>query len=513
MTSTQALRVGGSLGALAVAALLVCAPAVARAQTAQTVTVPADASEATQRGAWQSIPVPPLPAFHPVKPRRIELANGAVILLVEDHELPFINGFVDIHGGERDVPAAKAGLVDLYSQAWRTSGTAAKSGDALDDLLEAKAAKIETGGDIDSTSISWSCLKGDEREVFQLMLDLLEHPAFSAQKLQLAQQQEVAGIVRRNDSAGGIAGREAEKLVYGKGSPYARDPEVASVMGITVKDLEQWHARTAVPNRMIIGVSGDFDPAAMEATLRQAFGPLAKGTPAPKPEEHFAAIKPGVFVVDKQDINQSDIYIVGLGTRRDDPDYYTLSVMNEIFGGGFGSRLFQNVRTRLGLAYSVTGAFGSAYDHPGIFRTVASTKSESTTAATEEMLKQIGELKTKPFTDDELRMAKDQLLNSFVFNYDTKDKVLAAAARLEFYGYPADFLDRYRTGVEKVTTADLERVAKARIDPGQLDVLVVGNQADFGRGLADLKLGAPQPVDITIPIPPELKKQMMGPGQ
>ncbi len=131
------------------------------------------------------------------------------------------------------------------------------------------------------------------------------------------------------------------------------------------------------------------------------------------------------------------------------------------------------------------------------------------------MLKDIAELKTRPFTEDELRMAKDQLLNSFVFNYDTKEKVLSAAARLEFYGYPADFLDRFRTGVEKVTVADLERVAKSRVKASNLDILIVGNQAEFGRGLAELKLGPPQPIDITIPIPPELKKQMMGggPGQ
>jgi zinc protease len=498
---------------LAAVAFAACLPSMLAAQTASHVTIPADASEARQRGAWESIPLPPLPEFHPVKPRRIELANGAVILLVEDHELPFITGFIDIHGGERDVPAAKAGLIDLYGEAWRTSGTAAKDGDALDDLLEAKAAKIETGGDIDSTSISWNCLTKDEPEVFGLMLDLLEHPAFSQQKLALAQQQEVAGIVRRNDSASAIAGREAERLVYGKTSPYARQPEVASVMAVTVDDLKQWHAQTVAPNRMIIGVGGDFDSPAMEATLRKVFGPLAKGAPAPRLDEHFAEPKPGLFMVDKPDVNQSDVYIVGLGTRRDDPDYYALSVMNEIFGGGFGSRLFQDVRTRLGLAYSVGGGVGTAYDHPGIFRVVASTKSESTTAATEELLKDVGELKTKPFTEDELRMAKDQLLNSFVFNYDTKDKVLAAAARLEFYGYPADFLDRYRAGVERVTVADLERVAKTRVDAANLDVLVVGNQSEFGRGLGELKLGAPQLIDITIPIPDALKKQMMGPGQ
>ncbi len=342
------------------------------------------------------------------------------------------------------------------------------------------------------------------------MLDVLLHPAFQESKLRLAQQQAVAGIVRRNDSAGEIAGREAERLVYGKTSPYARQPEVATVLGITVADLEQWHAQTVVPNRMIIGVTGDFDSAAMEAKLRQAFEPLPRGAAAPKDSESFPGPRPGLYLVDKKDVNQSDVYVVGLGTRRDDPDFYTLSVMNEIFGGGFGSRLFQDVRTRLGLAYTVGGGEGASYDPPGMFRVVASTKSESTTAAAAEMLKDTAELRTEPFTENELKLAKDQLLNSFVFHYDTRSKVLAEAARLEFYGYPADFLARYRAGVEKVSVSDLERVAKARIDPSKLAVLIVGNQADFGQPLAELKLGPAQPLDITIPIPPALRKQMMG---
>src|ERR1700759_800113 len=122
----------------------------------------AQASQAQQAQPWKQIPIPPLHPFHPEQPKRIELKNGLVILLEEDHELPFINGVINMRGGSRDEPANKAGLVDLYSDAWRTSGTAGKDGDSLDDLLEAKAAKVETGGDVDSTALSWSCLKKDE---------------------------------------------------------------------------------------------------------------------------------------------------------------------------------------------------------------------------------------------------------------------------------------------------------------------------------------------------------------
>ena len=495
--------------------LLASMTALVFAQTAfsqQTVTVPPDATAGPQSEPWMKIPVAPLREFHPEQPKRIELKNGMIILLEEDHELPFINGTINIRGGERDVPAAKKGLIGLYGEAWRTSGTATQNGDKLDDLLEAKAAKVETGGDIDSTAVSWSCLTKDEDQVLPIAVDLLQHPAFSDQKLTLAKQQAVAGIIRRNDDASEVAEREAQKLVYGADSPYARQPEIASVMSITLADLEAWHKKSVFPNNMIVTVVGDFKSDEMEKKLRAAFEPLPPGPQWPKFESQFPGPKPGLYGIDKSDVNQSNVWIVGLGTERNNPDYYALAVMNEIFSGGFGSRLFQDVRTKQGLAYSVSGGYGASYDHPGMFYTAASTKSESTVKATQAMLDQIGKLKTEPFTEAELKSAKDQLLNSFIFRYDSKEKVIGTAAQLEFYGYPPDFLEKYRAGIEAVTIPDLERVAKKYIDPSKFAVLIVGNESQYGTPLTGLNLGPLHPIDITIPMPPGMRQQMEGPG-
>lgn len=494
-------------------AMPVYAPIYAQSSATPThPVIPPDAREAAQPGAWEQLNIAPLAPFKPAEPRRVELPNGALLLLQEDHELPFINGFIEMHGGSRDLPAAKSAVADLYGDVWRTSGTEKMSGDALDDLLEAKAAKIETSADVDSSSVSWSCLKADNDQVLALVTDLLLHPKFDPAKLQLAQQESIAGILRQNENPAAIAGREAAKLVYGKESPYGLSVGIAEVMGVSVADFQAFHTKTVLPNNMIIGVEGDFDAAAMETKLRAAFGSLPKGAAMPKPELAFAGPKPGLYLVDKKDVDQSNVWIVGLGIRRDDPDFYTLSVLNEIFGGGFGSRLFQDVRTRLGLAYSVGGGFGSSFDHPAMFRVTASTKSASTEAAAAEMLKDTADLKSQPFTEDELKLAKDQVLNGFIFNYDTPGKVLTATARLAFYGYPADYLERYRAGVEKVTVADLERVAKTRVDPAKLAVLVVGNSAEFGDPLSKLGIGPAQPIDVTIPIPPALRQQLGGGG-
>jgi zinc protease len=148
----------------------------------------------------------------------------------------------------------------------------------------------------------------------------------------------------------------------------------------------------------------------------------------------------------------------------------------------------------------VGGGYGASYDHPGTFTVSAATKSASTVAATKALLDEIALLKTKPPTEAELRSAKDQVLNSFVFNYDSREKTLNEQVVLALYGYPPDYLERYKTAVEKVTAADVTRVANEYIDVSKLAIVVVGNQSEFGTPLD--KLGPVTNLDISIPPPP-----------
>lgn len=449
---------------------------------------------------WQDIPIPKLPAFHPAEPKRIQLPNGMVIFLQEDHELPLIDGTIRIRGGSRDEPAAKIGLVDVYGEVWRTGGTKSQTGDQMDDFLEARAAKVETGGNADSTSIGWSCLKGDFDDVFKVVIDLLQNPEFRDDKLDLAQKAFQEAIARRNDNPASIAGRESTKLAYGADNPYAREAEYATIDAVKRDDLVKWHQTYTHPNNMILGITGDFDSAAMEAKLRAAFGSWPKGPAAKKEVIAFHPAKPGYYLVSKDDVNQSNIRLVGLGVERKNPDYFGIEVFNEVMGGGFSSRLIQDIRTKRGLAYSVGGGIGTAFDHPGIVRFVMGTKSQSTAEAVQALYEDLDDLQKHPITDDEIKRAKDSILNSFIFNFDTPEKVLRERMAYEFYGYPLNFLEQYRAGIEKATSADVNRVAAKYIHRDQLAVLVVGNPKDFDKPLSSL--GPVTNVDITIPPPP-----------
>jgi zinc protease len=453
-----------------------------------------------QATSWEQVPIPPLPAFHPQEPKRIELPNGMVIFLQEDHELPLIDGVARIRGGSRSEPAGKIGLVDLYGEVWRTGGTKAQTGDQLDDYLEVRAAKVETDGNTDSTSISWSCLKADFDDVFKIVGELLREPEFRADKLDLAQKEYFDAISRRNDQLSEIASREANKLAYGPQNGYARVAEYKTVASVARQDLVDWYRAHVAPNNIILGIVGDFDSAAVEAKLRAGFASWVKG-PAPQKEEiEFQPAKPGYYLIPKEDVNQSSINMVELGTRRDNPDYYAIRVFNEAFGGGFSARLIQSIRTAKGLAYAVGGGIGTAFDHPGVVRLAMGTKSASTIEAIQALYEQIDNLKPNPISETEIKRAKDAILNGFVFNLDSPDKILRERMTYEFYGYPADYLERFRAGVEKVTPADVARVSTTYLHKDKLAVLVVGNSTEFDKPLSSL--GPVTSIDITIPPPP-----------
>ena len=218
------------------------------------------------QATWKQIPIPPLHSFKPQQPKRVELSNGMVIFLQEDHELPLIDGTARIRGGSVNEPANKTGLVDIFGEVWRTGGTKTQTGDQLDDFLEVRAAKVETGPGPDSTTISFSCLKGDLDDVFKAFQDVLQNPEFRDDKIDIAKKGEEDSISRRNDDVGGITHREATKLAYGADNPYARVPEYATVAAITRQDLIDWHKKYVHPNDIILGISGDFDSAAMSRT-------------------------------------------------------------------------------------------------------------------------------------------------------------------------------------------------------------------------------------------------------
>lgn len=471
---------------------------VAAAALAVLLVAPASA----QMSSYKDLKFAPLrePDFAP--PQVFQLKNGLTVFLVEDHELPLIQANVLVRTGSLWEPAEKTGLASLVGAVQRTGGTARMTGDQIDDFLAARAATVETSIGRDSGSASMNCLKQNFDEVFPILVDVLRTPAFAQDKLDLAKVQANTAISRRNDSAMGILMREFPRLVYGKDSPLGRIEEYATIASVTRDDLLDWHRRYYVPNRVYLGLVGDFDSKEMRKKVEAALGDWKKGPAMELPPVEYAGnAEPGLYFVEKGDVNQAYVSMGHLGIERKNRDYYAVTVMNEVLGGSFASRMFSNVRSKKGLAYNVFGSLGADFVMPGLLRAGLQTKSSTMAQGVEAVKAEIEGIVARPPDDDELRRAKDAILNSFVFNFDSRTKILNQQMLNRYHGLPDDYLARYRENIQKVSRDEVARVAKAYVRPDRLAILVVGKAADFDRPLSSL--GKVTPVDIAIPPPPD----------
>jgi predicted Zn-dependent peptidase len=464
--------------------------------------LPVPAAPAAEQPAksWQQIETPPLPPQEVPKPRREVLDNGMVVMLLEDHELPLVEATALIRTGSRDEPAAKVGLARLAGDVMRSGGTASMSPDELNQFLENRAASIETGIDTAAGSASMSALAEDFPEVLEVFADVLRSPAFAEDQLAVAKNQLNTAISRQNDDPQQIAFREFSKLIYGEDSPYARDETYETVTAVTRQDLVDWHQRSYHPDRVVLGLVGDFDSDRALALVREAFGDWPRGPAADLELPDVAlATSPGVYRVEKNDMTQSNIVMGHLGIEKDNPDYYAVEAMNNILSGSFASRLFSNVRSAKGLAYAVFGSVGSNYDYPGVFTMFTTTKTETTGAAIEALLEEARNLTAKPPTADELAKAKEAILNSFVFESDSTREILGQQVRYEYFGYPLDWLERYRKGIDTVTLEEVRAAAAKYVHPDDLRILVVGPTEGLDKPLTTY--GEVTQVDISIPEP------------
>lgn len=445
---------------------------------------------------------PPLPDLVIPQPERVVLENGMTVLLMEDHELPLISLSAFIRTGSRLEPKDKIGIASLTGTVLRTGGTIKQSGDELDEFLEGKAALIETSIGGTAGTASLSCLKEDFPAVLEVFNDILRTPAFAPEKLKIAKNQMMAGIARQNDDPGGIVSREFKKLVYGKKSPYTWFPTYSTILSITREDVVHWHHTYFHPNRIILGLVGDFQKDQTIALLNEVLGNWPKG---PEPKDSLAFIQEsvpaGVFYVEKNDMTQAKIAMGHQGIRRDHPDYYSLVIVNQILSGSFGARLFSNIRSKQGLAYDVHGGVGLQWDHPGLAILSMSTKTQTTGKGIDALISESHKMVSNPPTEEEVANAKASILNSFVFSVDSPSKVLGKYLTYEYYGYPSTWLKTFRAGIEKVTVAQVRQAAERHLRPQDFAILVVGPREGTKPALTPYK--DIQELDIRIPEPPK----------
>ncbi|MEB3293656.1 MAG: pitrilysin family protein [Synechococcales bacterium] len=451
--------------------------------------------------------------------QQFQLKNGMKVYFMEDHELPLVSGTLLVRTGSRHEPRDQVGLANLVATVMRTGGTATYSGEQLNQVLEQKAASIESGMAVNSGSVSFSALSEDLPQVLRLFAEVVQKPDFPQKKLDLAKFQIRGSIARRNDEPDDIAAREFRKLIYGNDNPYARTVEYATLDNISREDLISFHQTQFNPNQMILGIAGDFNPVTLRSQVEAELGgwkadrvrlDLTKLAQTKTPlnirlrsrtdwQNPVQAEKGGVFFVNQPQLNQSSIQLGHLGGVVKDPDYPALSILNEVMNG-LGGRMFNEVRSRQGLAYSVYASWSPQFDFPGLAIAGGETKSASTVSFVKSVIQELKRVREQPITAIELQRAKDSVINSFIFNFQDPAQTLSRLIRYDYFGYPQDFIFQYRKAVEATTAADVQKAAKKHLKPDQIVTLVVGNEKEIQPALATLNQPVKQ-LDITIPQP------------
>jgi zinc protease len=492
------------LGAAAAFAQAPAKAPAAKSAPAKSASVPA--------GAWKTLKYPKLGEIKIPDVETVTLKNGVKVYLLENHALPFITGSALIRTGTLLDPPAKTGLAEITATVLRSGGTKSKTGDAIDEQLENIAASVESSISEDVATVSFNCLKENIDEVLGVYADVLSNPEFRQDKIDLIKTQFRSAISRRYDDASSVSGNEFNAIVYGRLTPFGREVEYETVDAISRSDLQAFFSRYYVPANTVFLFQGDFDTSAMRARVEQVLGAWS---PLPGQPPQFPNVtnqaSPGIYLGEKTDVTQTFLSIGHLGGLLNDKDYPALEVMSDILGGGFDSRLFRKVRTELGYAYGVGGGWGAGYKNPGTFRIFASTKGESTAETIQVILAEIEKMRSAPVSEEELRTAKEKVINSFVFNFDRPQKTLSRLA-----GYPKDFLSQYQKAIAAVTKEDILRVAKQYVQPAKFVIVAVGNPASFKTPLTDLKLPVTK-LDLTVKQPkreaPQVSEASLGKGR
>ena len=435
------------------------------------------------------------------KPERYVMPNGIVVFLLESHDLPVVRARANFKASPLWIPAEKAGLDDLAGEVMRSGGSAAHSGDWLDDRLAAIGASISTNVASDNAGGGFRCLGENTAEVVGLFAEVLRAPDFPKDKIELSKVGLRQGIASRNDEMIPILIRVSRESVYGKDNPYARKPEYATVEAIAREDCQKLHARVFQPNRMVLAVYGDFKSAEMKKLLAGKFGDWKKGDaavvpPPPVPGE----AKPRLVFAPKEDVTQAGIIISHLGFRADDPDYASMTVFEMALGGGFQSRLVNKIRTERGLAYAAGAAAGADYARPGVFMAYSLTRTDSALTALDLLRQETTKVTETPFTEAELKVAKESVVNGLVFQFAEPSAILFRSAYFELTGYPLDFLERYQKALEGVNATTVLEAAKRKVHPDRFVAIVVGKEKDFEKPLESMGM-AGERADISIPPP------------
>jgi zinc protease len=419
------------------------------------------------------------PAWAIAPVHRSVLSNDLVVLVSEEHSLPFVTIQLLIDAGSRKDPEGRAGLAYLTARSLLL-GTSKRNVDEINETLDFMGASLGAAASRDFATVSLKVLTKDLRKGFNLFMDLLGDPVFPGEEIRREVEKTLAAIQSQEDEPEVLAEKAFNKALFldsGYGHPVEGTKE--SLPGMTRDALLQFYGAYYHPRGSILSVSGDITAEQVKQVLLPRLEKWAVGE---SPVESFRVRfekEPRTVKINRP-LTQANILLGQAGVSRENPDYYALTVMNYILGGGgLDSRLAEEIRHRRGLAYVVASFFDPG-KYPGSFQLLLQTKNSSAREAIDVAKQQVERIRKERVSEAELERAKKYLVGSFPMRFDTQSKLVNFLSQIEYYGLGIDYPQRYPSLIRSVTAEDVLRVAKKYLDPGVFIFVIVANLKETG---------------------------------
>jgi predicted Zn-dependent peptidase len=401
------------------------------------------------------------------------------VVFLSNERLPLVAVRAVIRVGSVWEPADANGIADLTGRMLRRGGAGSRTPDEVDQLLDFLAAELSSSIEIEQGSVTLSSLTDTLDESLAIFADLVRRPRFDESKLAVQKNLMKEELLREKDNPIQVALVQYAKMLWGEDHPRARRPTDASIDAIDREDLVAFHERFFRPSNVMLGVAGNISRKEMQKKLERAFGDW-KGPPVELPP---AAPPPAVearVAIAPKSVPQSTVLVGHLGPRENDPHRASGQVMMNILGeGGFASYITDRVRNDEGLAYIAGGVLNFGRIDPGAVVAFALTKSASTCRATDLVIEQIERIRNEPVSDEDLARARNSILNSRAFDFDSSEEIVADLMDLEYYGLPENHSEVLLEAIGRVTKEDVQAAAQSLLDPSKLSILAVGDSTNL----------------------------------
>lgn len=434
--------------------------------------------------------------YDPPKIQRTKLSNGMDVLLVENHKLPLVQLNLVLKSGWSNDPSDKPGTASLTAELL-DEGTTTRNALQISDAVRDLGAELSTASSFDGSRVNLNILKRNLDQGLALMTDIVMNPTFPKEELERQRKIYLGRIAQEAKQPSVTALKTFMRNLYGPdhpyGQPFTGTGTEESIKTIQRDDLLNYYRSNFFPNNSAVVIAGDLTLQEATAKLEKAFGAWKQGKfenkTIPEPPSVGST---RVLIVDKPEAPQSMVVLGYPFIRRDDPDYETLTLVNNVLGGKFTSRINMNLREDKGFSYGASSSF-LALRSIGPFYASAPVQTQSTKESIVEMLKEVRSIRgERPLTDQEIADSKSNIIKRYPQQFQTLSGIASQLGNIYLYGLPDDEWSRYLTRINGVTSQTASDAAKKHLKDDGILIVVVGDRKKIESEVKALNLGEVQ---------------------